>query len=146
MERSRIKLGDLENKHPFKVPEGYFEELPGIIQNRLPVRPERRASWSWNWQRVVTLAGTMAVVIALAWVTLPVRQGPLEPDALVAVSDEAILDYLRNQDIDFYDLAYQGVVQAAFSDESTLINYLEEVDDAAIRMQLLESMPFDENI
>lgn len=92
------------------------------------------------------MAASVALVAGLVWFTLPVRQGPLGPDSLAAVSDEAILEYLESQDLDYYDLANQDVVQEAFFDESTLLQYLEGVDDALIREQLMENSIYDETI
>ena len=92
------------------------------------------------------VAASIALVAGLIWFTLPVRQGPLGPDALASVSDDAIMEYLQSQELDYEDLASQDVVQKAFLDESTLIKFLDGVDDAVIREQLMEDSVYDETI
>ncbi len=155
-ERKRISLGNVARKHPFQVPEGYFDTLSSqIMENAarleneagtrpLPVPPKRNVFGSW-W-RAPAVAASIALVGGLIWFTLPVRQGPLGPDELAAVSDEAILTYLASQDLDYEYLASQDVVQKAFSDESTLLPLLDEVDESVIREQLLENTMYDEAI
>ena len=152
----RIRLDELERKHPFTVPEGYFENLAEDIREKAariaaaedkPVVPlHQKASSFGRWWRVPAVAASITLVAGLLWFTLPVRQGPLGPDALAAVSDDAILEYLESQDLDYFDLASQDVVQKAFQDESTILQYLDNVDDALIREQLLENSIDDETI
>ncbi len=152
----RIRLDELERKHPFTVPEGYFESLAEDIREKAerisaaedrPVVPlHQKTSSLRRWWRIPAVAASIALVTGLTWFTLPVRQGPLGPDALAAVSDDAILEYLESQDLDYFDLASQDAVQKAFVDESTILQYLDNVDDALIREQLLENSIYDETI
>ncbi len=152
----RIRLDELERKHPFTVPEGYFESLAEEIQEKVgrisgvedrPVAPLHQNTPSFGrWWKIPAVAASIALVTGLIWFTLPVRQGPLGPDALATVSDEAILEYLESQDLDYFDLASQDVVQKAFFDESTILQFLDNVDDALIREQLLENSVYDETI
>jgi hypothetical protein len=155
-ERKRIRLSDLDRKHPFKVPEGYFDTLASKIQERVEGIPEvesvsvkplptKVVSFP-NWWRVSAVAASVALIVGLIWFTLPVRQGALGPDALSAVSDDAILDYLESQDLDYYDLASQDVVQKAFMDENTLMRFLDGVDENAIQELLDENSIYDETI
>ena len=152
----RIRLDELERKHPFTVPEGYFDSLAKEIEEKVerisatddrPVAPlHQKAPSSFRWWRVPAVAASISLLAGLIWFTLPVRQGPLGPDALATVSDDAILEYLESQDLDYFDLASQDVVQKAFMDESTIIQYLDNVDDTTIREQLLENSTYDETI
>ncbi len=152
----RIRLDELERKLPFTVPEGYFENLVEDIREKTteriaaagdqPVVPLHQKSSSFRWWRIPAVAASIALVGGLIWFTLPVRQGPLGPDTLASVSDEAILEYLESQDLDYFDLASQDAVQKAFLDESTIIQYLDNVDDTVIREQLLENSIYDETI
>lgn len=148
----RIRLDDLDRKHPFKVPENYFDALSDQIMERVgqqaleettEVRPLRR--W-WSSVTSVAVAASIVLIAALIWITLPEKQGPLAPDSLMAVSDEAILEYLEAQDLDYYDLASQDVIQKAFLEESTLIHYLEGVDENMILQYLNEDTVYDESI
>jgi hypothetical protein len=152
-ERKRIRLDDLERKHPFVAPEGYFEGLAQAIQERISEETDSKVvpihRKGTIFQRRWTLpavAASLALIAGLVWFTLPVRQGPLGPDALSSVSDIAILDYLEFQELDYDDLASQDVIQKAFLDESTIIQYLNGVDDETIREQLRENSIYDDII
>lgn len=154
-ERKRIRLDDLDRKHPFAVPEGYFDSLAERIQERVTATaseepaalPERaETKMIRHWWTLPAVAASIALIVGLIWFTLPARQGPLGPDTLSAVSDDAILEYLESQELDYYDLANQDVIQKAFLDESTIMKYLDGVDDALIREQLLENTVYDDII
>lgn len=138
MEKNRIRLDDLAKKPPFSVPEGYFDELPQIIQSKIVSAPVTRKP-IWSWQRAVALASAMSVILLLVWTTLPELQGTLGAEPLAGVSEDAILVYLEDQNISYYDLSEHNVIQKAFETESTVLNYLDEVDDNLIRQQILES-------
>jgi hypothetical protein len=140
MKNKRIQLDDLKRDVPFEVPEGYFEELPSIIQSRIPAVPERKPLISWSWQRSVALTGALSLIVLLIWVTFPARQGPLGSEPLSEVSDAAILDYLAQENISYYDLSENSVVQTAFETDSTVLNYLDGVDAEYLRTQIDESL------
>lgn len=146
MKNKRIQLDDLKRNVPFEVPEGYFEELPSIIQSRLPVIPEKRPLVSWSWQRSTALVGAMSLIFMLIWITFPERQGPLGNEPLSEVSNEAILEYLAQENISYYDLSENNVIQSAFQTDSTVLNYLEGVDREFIRTQIDETYLPDESI
>jgi hypothetical protein len=140
MKNKRIQLDDLKRDVPFEVPEGYFEELPSIIQSRIPAVPERKPLISWSWQRSVALTGALSLIVLLIWVTFPARQGPLGSEPISEVSDAAILDYLAQENISYYDLSENSVVQTAFETDSTVLNYLDGVDAEYLRTQIDESL------
>lgn len=146
MEKKRINLDELKRNVPFDIPKGYFEELPSIIQSRLPATPERRPLVTWSWQRSVVLTGAMSVIILLAWFTFPRQQGPLGSGPLSEVSDEAIMEYLSQENISYYDLSENSVIQTAFTTDSTVLNYLDGIDEDYLRSQLEESILSDESI
>lgn len=146
MKDNRIRLDDLKRQVPFEVPEGYFDKLPSIIQARIPATPERRPLVSWSWERSVALAGAFSLILALVWFTYPQQQGPLGSERLSQVSDEAILEYLADENISYYDLSENNAVQAAFKTDSTVLYYLDGVDKDFLRHQLNENMLLDETI
>lgn len=139
MDKDRIRLDDLKKEIPFSVPEGYFEKLPQIIQSRIPSEPIRKPMVGWSWQRSVALASAMALILVLVWVTVPERQGSLGQEPLSNVSDASIVDYLEDQNISYYDLSEHKVVQKAFDTDSTVLFYLDDMDDEFLRQQILES-------
>lgn len=146
MDKKRIRLDDLKRETPFTVPEGYFDKLPQMIQARIRAEPVRKPLVSWSWQRSVALVSAMALIFVLVWVTFPERQGSLGKEPLSGVSDASIIDYLEEQNISYYDLSEHKVVQKAFDTDSTVLNYLDGLDDNILRQQLEEAISVQETI
>lgn len=143
MNKDRIRLDDLKREIPFTVPEGYFEKLPQIIQSRIPSEPIRKPIVGWSWQRSVALASAMALVFVLVWVTVPERQGSLGQEPLSDISDASIVNYLEDQNLSYYDLSEHKVVQKAFEADSTVLYYLDGMDNEFLREQIIETSGFD---
>ncbi|MDR6808090.1 hypothetical protein J2Y45_005561 [Dyadobacter sp. BE34] len=146
MDKKRIRLDDLKRETPFSVPEGYFDKLPQMIQARIPAEPVRKPLVSWSWQRSVGLAAASALILVLVWVTVPERQGSLGQEPLSDISNASIISYLEDQDISYYDLSEHKVVQKAFESDSTVLNYLDGLEDDVLRQQLEEAMVAPEKI
>lgn len=146
MDKKRIRLDDLKRETPFSVPEGYFDKLPQMIQARIPAEPVRKPLVSWSWQRSVGLAAASALILVLVWVTVPERQGSLGQEPLSGISNASIISYLEDQDISYYDLSEHKVVQKAFESDSTVLNYLDGLEDDILRQQLEEAMVAPEKI
>lgn len=123
------------------MPEGYFDKLPHIIQAKIPPVKERRKSIipGWTWQRGVALVSAMALIFVLVWVTVPERQGALGNEPLSDVSDGSIIQYLEDQNISYYDLSEHNVVQKAFETDSTVMFYLDNMDEDIIEQQILDA-------
>lgn len=139
MDNKRIRLEDLKKETPFSVPDGYFDQLPQMIQSRIVSEPVKRPLVRWSWQRSVALVSAMSLIFVLVWFTVPERQGALGQEPLANISDASIVAYLEEQDISYYDLSEHKVVQNAFETDSTILNYLDEMHNDFIRQQLLES-------
>ena len=88
----------------------------------------------------------MALILVLVWVTVPERQGSLGQEPLSNISDSSIIDYLEDQNISYYDLSEHKVVQKAFETDSTVLYYLDGMDDDFLRQQILESTSGAETI
>jgi hypothetical protein len=146
MDKKRIRLDDLKRETPFSVPEGYFDKLPQMIQSRIPAEPVRKPLVSWSWQRSVGLAAASALILVLVWITVPERQGSLGQEPLSGISNASIITYLEDQDISYYDLSEHKVVQKAFESDSTVLNYLDGLEDDILRQQLEDSMVAPEKI
>jgi len=146
MDKKRIRLDEIEKKVPFEVPNGYFENLPSIIQSRIPPKMERNQLISWSWQRSVSLVAAVSLIVVLAWISFPTRQGLLGQPPLSEVSDAAILEYLADENLSYYDLSENNAVQNAFDTDSTIINYLDGVDKDLLLLQLDDSFLIEENI
>ncbi len=146
MDKKRIRLDDLKRETPFSVPEGYFDKLPQMIQARIPAEPVRKPLVSWSWQRSVGLAAASALILVLVWVTVPERQGSLGQEPLSGISNASIISYLEEQDMSYYDLSEHKVVQKAFESDSTVLNYLDGLEDDMLRQQVEEFMVAPEKI
>ena len=139
-------LDDLAPDHParhvpFTAPEGYFDALPTRIQTRITgAKPAFTISWSWQ-RSVVALAGA-SLVVALIYITLPQRQESLGAEVLTGVSNTDIVAYLNEQELNTGELADQEAIQAAFPQDSTMIQYL-DVKPGAIQ-QLLDEQNADD--
>ena len=141
MDKKRLRLDEIEKKNPFSVPEGYFENLPQLIQAKIPPVTEKEPIIvkSWNWQLTFSSIAAMLVIAVLFWVTLPKMQGNLGNEPLSGISDNSIIEYLEEQNISYYDLSEHQVVQSAFESDSTIMNYLDGMDEDLLIKQLEET-------
>jgi len=146
MDNKRIRLDDLKREVPFTVPEDYFDKLPQQIQARIPSEPVRKPVIGWSWQRSLGLVSAMALILTLVWVTVPERQGSLGQEPLSDISNASIISYLEDQDMSYYDLSEHKVVQKAFDTDSTVIYYLDGLEDDILRQQIQESISEIETI
>jgi hypothetical protein len=88
------KLDDIPKKHPFNVPDDYFDQLPGKIQARVQGKDREHVG---TWAPVMRYALAMIVVAAVAFVWL--WGGANSHDA---ESPEAILASLETADLVAY--------------------------------------------
>lgn len=97
----KYKLDDIDKKESFKVPEGYFENLPMKIQQRIDTENKsssiRIPAWSY------ALAASLLLVVTFVFI-LPGGTSTSN-DLLAEVSEEEIIAYLEQFDLDEYDVA-----------------------------------------
>lgn len=87
------KLEDISRETIFKVPDGYFEKLPGIIQARV-AKPEPKV---WFTPAYKFALPVVALAIALTvWFTS--RQGVSLEDQLHEIQTEHLVAYLEESD------------------------------------------------
>lgn len=88
------KLEDLSRKNIFKVPDGYFEKLPGIIQARV-AKPEPK---TWFAPALKFAMPVVALVIAITiWYNS--GQGVSLEDQLNEIQTEQLIAYLEANDM-----------------------------------------------
>jgi hypothetical protein len=94
------KLEDISKENIFKVPEGYFEKLSGVIQSRV-AKPESRV-WFTNSLKFA-LPMVALLIAASVWLTL--REGVSLEDQLGEIQTEQLLAYLEESEtsVDLYD-------------------------------------------
>jgi hypothetical protein len=88
------KLEDISRENIFKVPDGYFEKLPGVIQARV-AKPEPKAWFAPAYKFALPV---VALAIALTvWFTS--RQGVSLEDQLNEIQTEQLMAYLEESDL-----------------------------------------------
>ncbi len=119
------RLEDIPKKQSFKVPDGYFDDLPTRIQARIQ-ETEKKRSWSWlpapsftlKLALPVFLVGIISVVV---WNNLPSTKDPFAK--LDSVPTEQLLAYLESDDITTEEI----IENATFTNAT--INTLYEQDE-----------------
>lgn len=97
------RLEDIPKKTLFKVPDGYFDRLPGVIQARVAEKPAQSV---WVKAGRYTLKYAVpAIVLGLVALTLwngPSRQSTEE--ILAGIESEQLVAYLEETDINADDI------------------------------------------
>jgi hypothetical protein len=104
-------------KHPFGVPEGYFEGFPTRLQQRIMEEessrvPERRVGFATRW-----LAMAAAVLGAALLTTSIIKFSGTRGDANGIYPDLALLEQLEVFDNDLYLYEYLDTASSALSDD-----------------------------
>jgi hypothetical protein len=91
-------LEDIPKKHPFNVPDGYFDRLPGIIQSRIAeksAQPQPTPYLRYALQYAIPM-----VLIAIAAIFYFTPEPARDVDTILAsVSTEELVAYLEESDI-----------------------------------------------
>ena len=117
-------LNQLPKKDSFQVPENYFDELPGLIQDR--VRVKAKTPWK------ITLKYALPFVLLIVSIGYFTQN---KTDETVQISKQEAADYIDNQmDIDFdetllaEEISVQSVEQP--TETSAMEDYLlDEADE-----------------
>lgn len=122
----KYSINDIDNKHPFKVPEGYFDELNKTILEKTSSTPKSRVLQPRLQWAVVSFIIILGVG---AWVLFgPSNVEPSASDYLAEVSNEDIIEYLS-----FYDLSEDDILP----DQLELIEFESPVE-------LIDKLEIDE--
>ncbi len=88
------KLDEISRETPFRVPDGYFDRLPGIIQARV-AKPEPRLWFAPSLKFAMPVA---ALVVALTiWFTG--REGNSIEEQLNEIQTEQLMAYLEGSEL-----------------------------------------------
>lgn len=94
------RLDEIPKKTLFEVPEGYFEKLPGRIQDRIS-KPEPTVAWG----RLAVRYALPLVVLGAAAVFFLTNRPELSPeDVIASVDSEQLVAYLEDTEINTDDL------------------------------------------
>lgn len=88
------KLDEISRETPFKVPDGYFDRLPGVIQARI-AKPESRL---WFTPSLKFAIPVMALLVAFTiWFTN--REGNSIEQQLNEIQIEQLMAYLEESEL-----------------------------------------------
>lgn len=100
------KLEDIPKNHPFKVPEGYFDKLPGVIQARIAEKTEVKEAKPYF--RYALQYALPVVVLAMVAVIYFIPKNTQDVNTMLAsVSTEDMVAYLENSEITTEELLEQ---------------------------------------
>jgi hypothetical protein len=114
--KNKITLSDISKESPFKVPEGYFEKMQAEILARVESKkvivpiPKLNTQWK-KW--AIAAAASLAIFFGVYFTQFYQKTDQTEIE-MSNVTDQQMIQYLENQNIDLVDLA-----------ENTNINQLE---------------------
>ncbi len=128
----KLKLEDIQKENIYKTPDHYFEELPGIIQNRVAKKPE----WSLSWGLGLKWAAATALLIILVvGYFLMERVGTtpvVGPSKLIAqVSTDDLILYLETTDIETYEIVdeFDGAIEPEGMKNDNIIDNMSIEDE-----------------
>lgn len=97
----KYKLDDIDKKQSFKVPDGYFEELPLKIQTKIQPKKKHTQVTLPSWK--FALAASILVILVTYYVA---DQKPASAESLLAeIPQSELIAYLDNMELDMEDLA-----------------------------------------
>lgn len=96
----KIKLSDIPKQDSFTVPEGYLEQLPQRIQERVQQRPE--SSWAdakslWTFPRLqLVFSALVLLIVSILFLQQPGSR-EIDPQLILKeASQQEIVSYLNN--------------------------------------------------
>lgn len=122
-------LPGMSRKLPFRVPEDYFEKLPGRIMDRLEVSKPR---FLITWQRQLAYAATVAILISVG--IFGIRYFSDRTNGIILTADE-IMDAIEYYGYDFDD---DLLVSAVIESDAVVFPETPEVDPEQIIEYLAE--------
>ena len=95
-------LNDIDKKLDYKVPEGYFEDLPMRIQQRIDQEKATRSTFklpAWSF----AMAASIVLIVTFFFIF---NGSENTAESLLAeISEEDLIAYLGELELDSYDLA-----------------------------------------
>jgi len=126
------KLEEIPKKEVFKVPEGYFENLPGIIQARVA-----KQNTAKEFRPVFTYALRFALpaiflfAVGLFWLTRP-DQTPTAESILASIQTEDLVAYLEDGDLNTEELLEDVLLSDEDARQIEGAVYEQEWSDASV--------------
>jgi len=141
------RLEDIDKKNVFRVPEGYFDQLPTVIQSRIA---EKHSGVRFGIPRIVwQYAAPALVVIAAFFWFYPSFQpaagvsGMESGELIASVDTESLIAYLEvSEDLEFEDILEFYAPDEVDIAELELSTYTDLTDEGILddhTLELLES-------
>lgn len=146
-----MKLEDINKKNIHKVPEGYFDELPQMIQSKIAEQNvitsgtfQRSKAFRYGFQLALPVAILLMVVGYFAFFNN--TSAELSPeDMLAEVSTDELVDYLEESEITTEEII-EGIdletVELDFEEKET--DLMEGVDENELDELLNDYEDFDD--
>jgi hypothetical protein len=127
------KLEDIPKNNPFKVPDGYFDKLPGMIQARIAEKSDVKEVKPYF--RYALQYALPVIILAVVGVIYLVPPAAKDVDTMLAsVSTEELVTYLEESEITTEELL----------DEMTLDSESVEAIESEVYFNFDELENFDE--
>lgn len=114
-------LSSLEKKNSFQAPEGYFEQLPSAIQNKIGEAPAENKHKVFSLHYMKYAAAAVVLLIAGIYFYPKKTQQPINTFTawnVDALTDDEVLDELTD-----YPIENETAIVVK-NDDSDIINYL----------------------
>lgn len=92
------KLEDIPKNHPFKVPEGYFDKLPGMIQARIAEKSDVKEAKPY-FRYALQYALPVLILAVVVVIYLVPRSTQDVNTMLASVSTDELVVYLEESEI-----------------------------------------------
>jgi len=104
-----MKLEDINKDNIFRVPNRYFDELPGRIQARIPQKEVRsRPVFTWKLATAVLVPAMIVLFFLVYTGSLDDKTRFDDPEVMIAqVSTEDVISYLELTDISAEEILEQ---------------------------------------
>lgn len=99
------KLDEIPKKNIYTVPEGYFDELPGIIQSRVSAKSKAGTRPYFSFALRYALPAVVLILGAIFWINNRPDVLPQSAEEILATIDtESLVTYLEESEITTDDL------------------------------------------
>jgi hypothetical protein len=107
-------------ENPFVIPDGYFDELPSIIQDRC-INLKNKKTFSFQWKYIITkpqyIISLFLVLIAVAFLAIYPKSKKLEK---VVIAQNNAIESKLNEMIDNNELEESLLVETLTADTDTV--------------------------
>ncbi|MCC5931360.1 MAG: hypothetical protein JJU28_19075 [Cyclobacteriaceae bacterium] len=91
-----MNLGEIPKRNIYQVPEGYFEQLPAKIQNRIDASDENTILRSINEQNIWRFTAGIAASLLIFWLSWHYQiLNFSDKDMLAGISETEMIAYLE---------------------------------------------------